>query len=117
MLDGMEPEKLRQSVREIVKVRAVQQFAPSEAVGFVFRLKEVVRAALGKAVQDSRLASELAAFDAQVDQVALVAFDVFVECREQISQLRINEVKRRVAWIAEKTIRREAEAEASDESS
>jgi len=102
LLDGMDAEKIRQYLQEIIKIRAVQQFSASQAVGFVFCLKEAVRAELGKAVGDQRFSSELAKFEAEVDQIALAGFDVFVQCREQVCELRVNEVKRRVSWILDK---------------
>jgi len=102
LLEGADAERIREHLREIVKVRAVQQFSASQAVGFVFLLKESVRAELGKALSDSRLSSEVVKFEGQIDRIALAAFDVFVECREQVYELRVNEVKRRVSWVVDK---------------
>ncbi|NQU22135.1 MAG: RsbRD N-terminal domain-containing protein [Candidatus Nealsonbacteria bacterium] len=99
---GPDMEKIGEHLFEVVRVRAVQQFSASEAVGFVFCLKDAVRAELGSAATDGRYLSELAEFDARVDRVALAAFDVFVECRERLLELRINEVKRTVPWAAQK---------------
>ena len=99
---GPDVEKIGDHLREVIQARAVQQFSASEAVGFVFRLKDAVREELGPAATDGRYLSELAEFDARVDRVALAAFDVFVECRERLSELRINEVKRRVPWAAQR---------------
>jgi hypothetical protein len=89
----------------------VQQFSASQAVGFVFRLKEAVRAELGEGARDARFASELAELDAQIDRMGLAAFDVFVQYREQAYELRVNEVKRRVSWVIEKMNGREVDPE------
>jgi hypothetical protein len=94
-----------------MKIRAVQPFAPSEAVGFVLRLREIIRAELGGVAADPRFASELADLDAQIDRIALVAFDTFVECREQVYELRVNEVKRQISWITDKVNQRDTEPE------
>ena len=109
MLDGADVEELRKHLHEIIKIRAIQQFAPSQAVGFVFRLKQVVRAELGRAAADPVVSVELAAFDAQIDRLALVAFDTYVECREQVYELRLNEVKRQVSWVVGKMNERDPE--------
>jgi len=106
LLDGMDDQRICQYLHEIVKIRAVQQFSASQAVGFVFGLKEAVRAALGKAVRDSRFSTELVELDGQIDRIALAAFDVFVQCREQVCELRVNEVKRRVSWAMDKMSQR-----------
>ncbi|GAG33495.1 unnamed protein product, partial [marine sediment metagenome] len=101
-LGKMDVEKIRQDLHEMVKIRAVQQFSASEAVGFIFHLKEAVRAQLAEAVKDPRFSDELAQLDGQIDRVALAAFDLFVQCREQVYELRVNEVKRRVSWVMDK---------------
>ena len=106
LLNGMDAEEIRKHLREIIKIRAVQQFSASEAVCFVFRLKHAVRAELGKAARDPRFSVELAEVEGQIDRIALWAFDVFVQCREQVCELRVNEVKRRVSWILEKMTQR-----------
>lgn len=111
VLDGAEIEEVQKHLREIIKIRAIQQFAPSQAVGFVLQLKEVFRTGLGGAAADPEFSQELAALDAQVDRIALVAFDTYVECREQVYELRINEVKRQVSWIVGKVNERERDAE------
>jgi hypothetical protein len=95
-------EEIRDLLVEMMKIRAVQQFAPSQAVGFVFRLKEIVRAELGRAAADPEITNELAEFDARIDEIALAAFDCYVACREEVYELRVNEVKRQVSWIVGK---------------
>lgn len=113
LLEGMDPEKIRQDLDEMIRIRAVQEFSASQAVGFVFLLKEAVRAELVKAVKDPRFSSELAEFEGRIDRIALAAFDVFVQCREQVYELRVSEVKRRVSWVVEKMNGRGHEPEPS----
>ncbi len=104
LLDGTDAddERIQQSLHEIIKIRAVQQFSASLAVGFVFLLKDAIRAELGDAVTGQRCLPDLTGFERRIDGVSLAAFDIFVECRERVSELRINEVKRRVSWAVEK---------------
>ena len=111
LLDGTDVGEIRESLHEIMKIRAVQQFAPSQAVAFVFRLKEVVRAELGGAAVDPQFSKELAGLDVQIDRIALAAFDSYVGCREQVYQLRINEVKRQVSWVVGKVNQQDPELE------
>ncbi len=111
VLDGADVEELRKHLHEIIKIRAIQQFAPSQAVEFILRLKEVLRAELGGAVADPELSAELAVFEAQIDRLALVAFDTYVECREKVYELRLNEVKRQVSWIVGKVNRQSPDPE------
>jgi hypothetical protein len=106
-----------------VKIRAVQQFTPSQALSFVFALKSVIRKVVPEASKDPRFASELTEMDNRIDRLALTAFDLFMEAREEVSQLRISEVKRQVAWVMDKMNKRnpgrdevppDAEPEGSD---
>ena len=111
LLDGMDAERIRQHLREIIKIRAVQQMSASQAVAFVFLLKQAVRAELPDVVSDPQLALELAKLEGQIDRIALAAFDLFVQQREQVYELRVNEVKRSVSWIVEKMNQRDPEPE------
>jgi hypothetical protein len=111
LCDGRDPGQIRAALREVIQVRAIQQFAPSAAVGFVFRLKDVIRGELAGAGGDPAIAAELAALDGAIDEMALTAFDVFAECREQVCQLRVDEVKRQVAWVVDRMNRRAEETE------
>ena len=99
MLGEAEPGQLLAHLGPILKVRSVQDFRPSEAVSFVFRLKEAVREELSDELPPSAVASELAAFDARVDRLALLAFDVYTQCRERLHEARVNDVKRRVSGV------------------
>lgn len=104
-------EGIREQLLDMMKIRAVQPLAPSLAVGFVLRLREIIRSELGGAAADPRFASELSELDAQIDRIALAAFDAFVECREQVYELRMGEVKRQVSWIVNKVNQQDPEPE------
>ena len=110
LLEGWDDAKIRESLREIVRIRAVQEISPGVAVGFVFALKQAIRDDLGSAVEQRSLTSELAALDQAVDRVALSAFDVYAECREDVYRLRVEEVKRRVSWVVDKMNQRRSAA-------
>ena len=102
VLEGGDTEEMRKHLHEIIKIRAIQAFAPSQALSFVYSLKSIVRDELGGAAADPKYDAELAALDALIDRLALVAFDIYVECREQVYELRLNEVKRQVSWVVGK---------------
>lgn len=114
LVDGEHADKMHEHLDEIVRLRAVQQFSASEAVAFVFKLKEAVRAELPGAAGDPGLASELAEFERRIDLVALAAFDRFVHYREQVYELRMNETKRQVAWVLGKMNQRKVDPELAE---
>jgi hypothetical protein len=92
-------ESVRGNLDEIVKIRAVQDFSPSQALSFVFLLKKAVRKELGGRIDKQGLTADLARFESRIDEVALLAFEIYVHCREQVYQLRVDEVKRSVSGI------------------
>ncbi len=111
ILSGMDQEELRTHLDKIVRIRAVQQLTPAQALSFVFSLRSIVREVIPEAEADPRFRGGLAELDARIDEVALAAFDLYAARREEVSQLRINEVKRQVAWVLGKMNRQDEGAE------
>jgi hypothetical protein len=94
LYQGMDRDKVSTHLDQVVRIRAVQEFAPSAAVGFIFPLKRLIRETLGREIRDGRVsAEELAELDSKIDALALLAFDIYTECRNKIYELRVNEVK------------------------
>jgi hypothetical protein len=103
LVHGQTAGEIASCLDEVIKIRAVQEFAPSRAIAFVFSLKEAVRAELGKGDSPAALLAELADLDRRIDQIALGAFDIYTRYRGQIAELRISEVKRSLGGIRERT--------------
>lgn len=95
LLAGLDRATVEPKVDQLVRIRAVQGFPASQAVGFIFSLKHLIRERLAKELKaEPGLAAELFAIDNQIDALALIAFEVFMGCREQIYHLKAEEVKR-----------------------
>jgi hypothetical protein len=75
---------------QLIKMRAVQQVSASDAVSFIFKLKEIVRKELLKKGMTESY-NEWLAFDARIDAAALVIFDMFMASKEQIYKVRLSE--------------------------
>ena len=80
-------------LKDLIKVRAVQNFTASQAVGFVFLLKRIIREELGKVAEEGHLAKALLEFEVQIDQLALASFDIYSECRDKLADLKTMELK------------------------
>ena len=93
LLKGMLPEETSRFLDAIVRIRAVQEFAPSEALRFIVRLKDVVRTELAEALRDPAVAGELIAFESAVDDLALFAFDLYMQCREKLYDIKAKEAR------------------------
>ena len=85
----------------IIRIRSIQDFTASQAVAFTFKLKDVIREELAGKMQgrpadaQSRLREELHAFETRIDELSLLAFDVYMKCREKLYEIRTNEIKKR----------------------
>jgi len=87
---------------DMIKVRAVQDFTPSKAVSFVFKLKTVIRKALKEEIKQDHLEDAVLNFESQIDELALLAFNIYVTCREQLNQLKTDELKRMTFTLLKK---------------
>ena len=94
LLQGMLQDKVSAFLDSIIRIRAIQDFTPSEAVAFIFRLKKVIRQELGDDILKQQGMSEaLSTFDSAIDDLALFAFDIYMKCREKIYELKANEAR------------------------
>jgi len=96
---AMDVEQILEALDGIVRIRSVQDFTPSEAIGFVFQLKAVIRAEIGDRLRYLERWNELAELESRIDRVALLAFEKYTECRENLHQVRNREVESRAARL------------------
>jgi hypothetical protein len=90
------------SLDNLIRVRAIQDFKPSQAVAFVLQLKSIIREEMGKHALENGSLGELEALENRIDKAALLAFDIYTECRQKIYELRVNEVKNQVGRLLER---------------
>lgn len=87
LLENVDTKSIAVTLEPLIKIRAVQKFSPSQAVGFLFALKALIRKELKKELKKIN-SEELDLVDTRIDSLALIGFDVFVQCREKIYDLR-----------------------------
>lgn len=92
LLEKRALEEAARPLENIIKIRAVQDLAPSQAVSFVYLLKDIVRSELAGDKEGAGLGAELSALDGRIDKAALMAFDFYMACRERLHQIRVKEV-------------------------
>jgi hypothetical protein len=106
ILDGAllerDAEGVPEALEALVRIRAVQDFSPSEAVAFVFLLKRAVREVLEGASAERPPASLLSELESRVDALALTAFEIYTRCREELFEIRLRASQRRVAVLLER---------------
>ena len=93
LCEGSQNERCQASLDSILKIRSVQDFPPSQAVGFIFLLKRAIGEVLKNDICKESVADEWLEFQSRIDDLALQAFDAYMECREKICEIRINQAR------------------------
>lgn len=93
ILSGVDSEKVYPYLNDIIKIKAVQDSSPSQAISFIFLFKKVIREVLESDIRKNMLLEELMSFETQIDKLALLSFEIYMQCRERIFELRVNEIK------------------------
>jgi len=93
LCEGIWDEKCQASLDSIVKIRSVQDFSPSKAVGFIFLLKRAIGETLKNEICNESVMDEWMKFQSKIDELALCAFDIYMDCREKICEIRVHQAK------------------------
>eukprot|EP00831_Metopus_contortus_P000067 TRINITY_DN10028_c0_g1_i1.p3 TRINITY_DN10028_c0_g1~~TRINITY_DN10028_c0_g1_i1.p3 ORF type:complete len:182 (-),score=38.87 TRINITY_DN10028_c0_g1_i1:198-743(-) len=94
LIDWRDAGAIAASLDKLIRIRAVQDFAPSQALSFVFLLKKLLRDEFFKPMQEDGSLEDLLRFEAKVDNLAMMSFDIYTKSREEIFRFRVEEVKR-----------------------
>lgn len=94
VFEEFDREKAISLIDPIIRIRAIQDFTAARAVQFVFDLKDILHDMLPK--QDElEVLLTMQSIDRRIDALGLVAFDVYMQCREKLYDLQANEMKSR----------------------
>lgn len=88
-----DPKTFSEPLERIMQIRAIQEFAPSQAVSPIHAVKHITRDVLAADKDRCHLVNELYDFEFAVDMAVLAAFDIYMECRERLYSVRIAEIK------------------------
>ena len=102
LFKGADSVKVSPFLDRIIRVRAIQDFSPSEAIGFVLSLKKAIREELKDEIRDDRIINELLLFESEIDELLLLSFDIYMKCREKVYELKATEVKNRTFRLLER---------------
>ncbi len=100
LMDGLHQELNLESAESfldpIIRIRAIQTFTPSQAVGFIPSLKDILRETLLKEAVKTGSIQEYLQLESRIDQLLLVAFNIYISCREKVFELKANETRNRM---------------------
>ncbi len=88
LLLGMDRTRITAALDSIMQIRAIEDLPPSRALEFLFQLKDILHHQVSGADRDL--------LDGRIDELALLAFDLYVKYRERTYQAKANEARRRV---------------------
>ncbi len=93
--DG-EIERAVPALDRIIRIRAVQDFSPAQAVDFAIRLKDAIREELAPEIRDGKAANDLSELESRIDGMVLLASVVYRKCREKIDEIKANERRKKM---------------------
>lgn len=116
----VKPETVKSALHDLIWIRAVQDMPPSQAVGALYLLKELLRNAVlpeclkAEHAQKGALAEYLT-IESRIDTLGLLALDMYSEARERVFRIRVEEVKRSQSQVIRLAKLRREQAEPASE--
>ncbi|MFO8056874.1 MAG: RsbRD N-terminal domain-containing protein [bacterium] len=102
LVDGFDAEALYPSLNNIVSIRAVQEFSPSQAMGFIFCLKQAVRERLCSESSEVCSINDILDFETKVDQLVLLSFEIYMSSKQKIYDIKATEIRQRTARLLDR---------------
>ena len=95
LINDCDFERIKLLLDDIIKIRAVQSFPPSQAVYFLLDLKKAIRDECKAELLDKSVSDELSNFELLIDKMLIIGFELYMEAREKVFKIRVNEIKSR----------------------
>jgi hypothetical protein len=107
LFDGLvrnaDVEEQRPHLFDILRIRSVQELSPAQSLSFLYLLKNVIREVLGNELQGPDVMKDVEDLWARIDELVLEAFNIYVECKKKIYEIRVEETKRNVSAFLKRT--------------
>ena len=95
--DGAGADALSVSVHPVIRIKAVQDFSPSEAVASVLSLKRTIKGLITDG--DRSVLDEL---EDLTDDLLCSCFDIYMDCRRKLSEIKEDETRRNLFMVLKK---------------
>ncbi len=100
---GAEAGELASAIYPLIRIKAVQDFSPSEAVSSVLKLGHAVRELLAaKTPSSGGGGNVLGELDPVIEEMLCLCFDLYVDCRQKLSDIKEEELKRNLYMLLKK---------------
>ncbi len=108
-------DALDKALETIIQVRAVQEFTPSRAVGFLFFLKTEIRKLAPNRDKYPETAERIEIALDRIDRAALAGFDKYMQMRERLYEIKATERKNTFSKMVDRLNRKYGFEENNDE--
>lgn len=96
ILGNMDRNTITASLDTIIRIRAIQNFTPSNALAFIPELKKILRKTFQKELLNTDQVQYFLGIEDRIDHLVLFAFDIYVTCREKIFELKVSTEKEKI---------------------
>lgn len=93
-------EGTRAALDRFVKLRAVQQFTPSQGLGVFCLMKPIMRKVVLPELEARKKLADYLDVESRIDSLTLLAFDMYMKDREILAESRITEIRNQHAQLA-----------------
>ncbi len=102
LIEPENPEVLTRSLESIIRIRAVQDHSPSEAAGFLFLIKDIVRNEKDLPKDFTKILE----FETRIDRAVAGCFDIYMQMKLKIYEIKANEKRRTFGKMVDKINRK-----------
>jgi hypothetical protein len=86
LIEGSDMQAMSSYLEDIIKIRAVQDFSPSQAVCFIDLLKKVILSEIPAETE-----ADATGLVSRIDRLAFMSADIYARTKEKIAQLKERE--------------------------
>lgn len=91
LIRGDDPGTFHGCLEKIIRIRAVQDFTPSQAVAFMTDLKTVIRDEVVDGATKYELLDELNELETKIDYLGATAAELYINIKKQIREIACKE--------------------------
>jgi hypothetical protein len=93
LIRGEDETTLLSYLEEIIRIRAVQDFAPVQAVSFINSLKTVIAGQIKTEIDRYALWVEWEELHSSIDNLTLLAYEIHAKMKGRIQHIRMKEIE------------------------
>ncbi len=91
--EDIQPELIQKQIAELMRIQAVQAISPAQALAPISLFKERIYSTVESALKSAQDFKDYKDICGRIDTLMLMAFDVYVQDKEVLYRVRINELK------------------------